>query len=238
VRLRLPGVKYFVCTVVGLGLIVAAIVATSYAVYQLLQVGTCTSGGPYQVARECPDGTELLGLAVAGGVTAMFAGLGLYSFRGRAPGSDRDPRPGVGLVLVWCGIFLGIAFASFWGVWGPDANPGPGGKLGGLIVGFLFVPMGIGGALMFWHLAPSMRGGLRTVGIGAGDLWKITRAAGSGDVEAVREASGASAWTRAGVGGTGGNFVSELERLATLRREGAISDAEFERLKKQALDRL
>ena len=53
-------------------------------------------------------------------------------------------------------VFFGIAFACFWGVWGPDANPGPGGKLGGLIVGFLFVPMGIGGALLFWCMGPVM----------------------------------------------------------------------------------
>ena len=50
----------------GLGLMVAGIVAVSYAVYQLLQIGTCASGGPYVPARQCPPGTERIALAIPG----------------------------------------------------------------------------------------------------------------------------------------------------------------------------
>ena len=233
--------RYFLCTLLGLALMVASIVAIGYAVYQLLQIGTCASGGPYQVARECPGGTERLGLAIPVAVMTLLIGVAVYGLRGRAPGSDRDPRPGQGIVILWAGIFLGIAFASFWGVWGPDANPGPGGKLGGLIVGFLFVPMGIGGALMFWHLGPSTGGGLKSAGMGIGDIWKLTRATSSGDLGRIMEASGASVTTSAsgaGAPAAGGDAVSEIERADRLRREGAITDAEFERIKKQALERL
>jgi hypothetical protein len=234
-------VKYVVCTIAGLGLIVAGIVGISYAVYQLLQVGTCASGGPYEIARECPSGTERLGLAIPVALTGMFIGVAVYWMRGRAPGSDRDPRPGIGIVVMWAGIFLGIAFACFWGVWGPDANPGPGGELGGLIVGFLFVPMGIGGSVMFWHLAPSATGGMKAAGMGVSQLWDITKAARSGDLDRIVEVSGAPA-ASAGASqwrtGGGGDAVSELERLAALKRDGAISDAEFERLKRQVLDRI
>jgi hypothetical protein len=234
-------VRYFLCTLIGLALLVASCVAIAYSVYQLLQIGTCASGGPYQVARECPEGTERFAFAIPVAVLTLLIGTGVYSLRGRAPGSDRDPRPGQGMVLLWLGLFLGIAFACFWGVWGPDANPGPGGKLGGLIVGFLFVPMGIGGALMFWFLGPSTSGGLKSVGMGAGDLWRLTRAATSGDVAKVMEASGAKTATTptsATPAEGGGDAVSEIERADRLRREGAITDAEFERIKKRALERL
>jgi hypothetical protein len=231
-------VKYFLCTVLGAALLAGGCVATAYAVYQLLQVGTCASGGPYAIARECPGGTERLGLAIPVAIIGMLIGLGLLAMRGRAPGSDRDPRPGVGIVLLWSGLFLGIAFACFWGVWGPDANPGPGGKLGGLIVGFLFVPMGIGGALMFWTLGPSTSGGMKSVGMGVGDLWKLTRAGSAGDVNEVLKAAGATSTARPASGGGGGDAVSEIERADRLRREGAISDAEFERIKKNALEKL
>jgi hypothetical protein len=235
-------VKYFVCTVIGLGLIVAATVALAYGVYQLLQIGTCASGGPYDIARECPGGTERLGLAIPVAVIAMLVGVAFYAARGRAPGSDRDPRPGVGFVLIWLGIFLGIAFASFWGVWGPDANPGPGGKLGGLIVGFLFVPMGLGGAWMFWRIGPSTSGAMKATGVGMRELWKLTRAAKSGDVGEVVAVSGGGATGPAArsraTGAPAADPVSELERLNRLRREGAISDAEFERLKRSVLDRI
>jgi hypothetical protein len=229
-------VRYFACTLIGLALTVASCVAIAYSVYQLLQIGTCASGGPYQVARECPGGTERLGLAIPVAVMTMLIGLGLYAARGRAPGSDRDPRPGMGLVILWCGLFFGIAFASFWGVWGPDASPGPGGKLGGLIIGFLFVPMGIGGALMFWFMGPSTAGGLKSVGVGAGDLWKMTRAAGSGEVGRMMDATIGTPAPGAAAGG--GDAVSKIERADRLRREGTITDAEFERLKREALNRL
>ena len=168
--------RYFVCTLIGLALMVASCVAIAYSVYQLLQIGTCASGGPYQVARECPDGTERFGLAIPVAILTLLIGMGLYAVRGERRVGPR-PAPGAGLVLMWCGIFFGIAFACFWGVWGPDANPGPGGKLGGLIVGFLFVPMGIGGALMFWFIGPATAGGMKSIGMGVGDLWKLTRAA-------------------------------------------------------------
>jgi hypothetical protein len=38
--------------------------------------------------------------------------------------------------------------------------------------------------------------------------------------------------------GGGGDVVAELERINRLRREGAITEQEFERLKKSALERL
>ncbi len=53
--------SYFLRTVFGLGLLLAgATVCLAYDVYQLLQIGTCATGGPYVSARECPDGTERL----------------------------------------------------------------------------------------------------------------------------------------------------------------------------------
>jgi hypothetical protein len=230
-------VRYFLRTVIGLGLMVASFVALAYSVYQLLQVGTCASGGPYVPARQCPAGIERLGFAIPVAIFVILIGMVIYAGRGPAPGSDRPPRPGMGLVLLWCGIFFGIAFACFWGVWGPDANPGPGGKLGGLIVGFLFVPMGIGGALMFWRIGPISFGGMQSMGIGGvGDVVKMTRAAGSGDLARLAEMTGTGPVVQPT--GSGGDVAVELERLNTLRKEGAITEQEFEQLKRRALDRI
>ena len=227
--------RYLLRTVIGLGIIVASCVAISYAVYQLLQIGTCASGGPYVPARVCPAGTERIGFAIPIAVLAMLIGAAIYAGRGTAPGSDRPPRPGLTIVLIWCGIFFGIAFACFWGVWGPDAEPGPGGKLGGLIVGFLFVPMGIGGALMFWRIGPSSFGGMRAIGIGGvGDALKVTRAASSGDLAKLAEMTGTGTVVQTGTGG--GGPTAELERLNRLRKEGAITDQEFEQLKRRVLE--
>ena len=54
---------YILKTFFGLGIVVATITGLAYAVGELLQIGTCASGGPYEVARECPPGTDRLFLA-------------------------------------------------------------------------------------------------------------------------------------------------------------------------------
>ena len=50
--------KYVVRTFLGMSLFAFCWVAVGYGIYQMLQIGTCASGGPYVVARECPDGTD------------------------------------------------------------------------------------------------------------------------------------------------------------------------------------
>jgi hypothetical protein len=139
--------RYVLRTPIGFGLIACGWIVLGYAIYQLLQIGTCASGGPYEVARECPDGTARVGLMIPAGIVALLVGAWIYAGRGSAPGSTRPPRNELIVLWVWTGIFWSIAAGCFLGVWGPDANPGPGGELGGLIVGFLFVPMGAGGLL-------------------------------------------------------------------------------------------
>lgn len=239
--------RYLVRTAVGLGLMTASIVAVSYAIYQLLQIGTCASGGPYVVARECPTGTERVALAIPVSVVVLLVGAGLYAARGAAPGSTRRGDPAIAIAILWSGLFLGIAFACFWGVWGPDANPGPGGKTGGLIVGFLFVPMGLVGVVPILAAAKSARAAREATGIGLGDTMRMARQARRADfgdlVERMRtqadaaRASGAPTAPReAGASAVGGGDVlSRLERLQRLRETGAIDQAEFDRLKREVL---
>ncbi len=221
--------KYFVRTVLGLGLELGAIVAISYAVYQLLQVGTCASGGPYEIARECPKGTEWLGLAIPIAVFVMLFGAFLYANRGTAPGSEKKGGAGIAVMLIWTGLFLGIAFACFWGVWGPDANPGPGGKLGGLIVGFLFVPMGLFPLIPLFAVMRRERRGERREGrfdYIADQMRGETGSRGFGSSPPAR--------TDAPNPGSPGK-IAELERLQKLREQGAIDQAEFDRLKTEVM---
>jgi hypothetical protein len=206
-------VRYLVRTFLGFGLIAFGVVGLAYAVYQLLQIGTCASGGPYVSARQCPSGTEWMGLAIPGFVIVLLIGAAVYGGRGRAPGSDRDPNGALGWVWVWTGIFWGIAAACFLGVWGPDANPGPGGKEGGLIVGFLFVPIGALGLL-----------GLSFPRVGRRGAGAPVSLPGSGRV------AGAALKRVPGL-----DPVGRLERLQNLREQGVVSDAEFEKLKAEIL---
>lgn len=207
--------RYLLRTLIGLTLIVAALVALGYAIYQLLQIGTCASGGPYVSARECPSGTERLGLLIPAAIVALLAGAIVYAGRGKAPGSDRPPANEWLAVWVWTGIFWSIAAGCFLGVWGPDAHPGPGGKEGGLIVGFLFVPMGLLGFAAVKIPFP----------------WSGAKPRG-----AAARMPGSDRLARAAVTRMpGGDSVTKLERLAKLRDQGAVTEAEFARLKAQVL---
>ena len=92
-------------TLLGLALMAAGLALTGWAVYELTEIGTCASGGPYEIARECPDNTVLYGIAIFPGVIAFLAGGWLFVTRGRARGVEpglppdggdelRDPRVG------------------------------------------------------------------------------------------------------------------------------------------------
>jgi hypothetical protein len=203
--------RYVIRTLLGFGLLAFSWVVLGYAIYQLLQIGTCASGGPYEVARECPDGTARVGLMIPAGIIVLLVGAWIYSGRGTAPGSSRPPRNELLVVWVWTGIFWSLAAGCFLGVWGPDANPGPGGELGGLIVGFLFVPMGAGGFL--------------TLGFGRG---------GRRDPQQVRPAVARVAQTASRFGGA--KAVDRLDTLDRLRKQGTLTDAEFQTLKARIME--
>ncbi|MGH2985698.1 MAG: hypothetical protein ACRDLO_03290 [Solirubrobacterales bacterium] len=139
--------RYVIRTALGMGLFAFCWVAIAYGIFQLLAVGTCASGGPYVSARECPDGIERLLFSLMGGIVGLFVAGFIYAGRGAPPRSDRKPQNGALVVWFWTGLFWSLAVGSFLGVWGPEANPGPGGKTGGLIVGFMGLVMGAGGFL-------------------------------------------------------------------------------------------
>jgi peptidoglycan/LPS O-acetylase OafA/YrhL len=136
--------KYVVRTFIAMFLFAFCWVAIGYGINQMLQIGTCASGGPYVVARECPDGTTAIFFALFLGILGLFVAAGIYLTRGTPPGGPPPQNAGI-ILWFWTGIFWSLAIGCFLAVWGPEANPGPGGKEGGLIVGFMGLIMGAGG---------------------------------------------------------------------------------------------
>ena len=155
--------RHVVKTFVAMTLFAFCWVAVGYGINQLLQIGTCASGGPYVSARECPDGIGGLVLALIGGVLGLFIAAGVYLSRGKPPGGARQPDNAAVVIWFWTGLFWSLAAGALLGVWGPDANPGPGGKTGRLIVGFMGLVMGAGGLLALRF--PEVRGGATPSGL-------------------------------------------------------------------------
>jgi hypothetical protein len=148
---------------------------------------------------------ERLVFCIVGAIFLMFVAIAIYSGRGAPPGSSRPPQNAGVVIWFWTGLFWSLALGSFLGVWGPEANPGPGGKEGGLIVGFMGLLMGAGG-----FLAVSLN-------------W--TR-----DPKKVRKVTARVAETASRFSGQ----APDVDRIATLDRmrdQGSLTDAEFEALK-------
>ena len=61
-----------------------------YSTYGLVDIGTCASGGPYVSARECPEGTGALIVAIFPATLVVLVGVGLFASRG-----GRSTAPGL-----------------------------------------------------------------------------------------------------------------------------------------------
>ena len=118
------------------------------------------------------------------------------------------------MIWFWTGLFWALAAGSFLGVWGPEANPGPGGETGGLIVGFMGLIMGAGGFLA----------------LGFGRRRKRPPTADAINPTMVRMAQTASRFTGPA------NPEDRLETLDRMRQRGTLTDAEFETLKAKILE--
>lgn len=186
-------------------------VAVAYGIFQMLQIGTCASGGPYVSARPCPDGVTGVFLALAGGIVGLFIAAGIYVGRGKPPGSDSPPVNGGIVIWFWTGLFWSLAAGCFLAVWGPEANPGPGGEAGGLIVGFMGLIMGAGGLLA----------------VGFRRRW--TPDPDQLDPMFARVAQVATRFSGAA------HPIDRLDTLDRLRRQGALTEAEFEALKSKLI---
>ena len=114
----------------GMLIVGLSLVATSWAMYQLMRTGSCASGGVYVTARPCPAGTGWLVLALMGSIFGGVAG----SFVARS----------AGLGILWFGMFFTVTgIAAILVDVGP-ASP-PGADTGGLVMGIIFVlVLGIG----------------------------------------------------------------------------------------------
>jgi len=109
----------------GLVLVVGSTALMGAALWQVLHIGTCASGGPYVSARPCPHGTALWIAAFPVGMLAWFAGMAFVG----------------GLILPWAVLFTGLG-ATFVAA-GLSGDLGPGGTSSAWSVGPLFLLMGL-----------------------------------------------------------------------------------------------
>jgi hypothetical protein len=210
--------SYWVKAVLGLALFLVALAGFEYALWELMNTGTCASGGPYVSARECPEGTAAKALLLPGGFVLGFIGVAIWAMRGRRPGAAKDARQVNPFLMGWTPLFVitgAVALVAGLQADGPDAS---GAKFAGIFLGALFIPMGLA-PLPF--VLPR-RGSKRDRGSRPVTKQVVRRA----ERPAPRPAE------------ADGDPIERLRKLGELRDQGVLSPAEFAAAKSRILAEL
>ena len=218
--------RYWGCTLAGIGIFLACVVGFSAALADLLEVGTCASGNtPYVIARECPDGMGTKVLLLVASILGLFVAMGVFALRGRRPGGGKGPG-GSPYVAGWGIFFCATGAVSLVHSLTSETIPADG-ELGGIIVGATFLLMGLP-ALVYWIWSVFMDlGGRDERPTGLADRRPaVPRGFGFGTSSESPAPAGAQ---------SSGDTISDLERLQKLRDAGALTPAEFEEQKARIL---
>src|SRR5256714_9666011 len=113
----------------------------AYAIHEIVQIGTCASGGPYVSRRPCPPGTEYKILAIFGALGLLFLGRIVWAFRGRGDDGFGSFRFGSALWVVgWLTLDGTMLVAAF----GPAAPSNASGwQLAAVINAAVGIPIGL-----------------------------------------------------------------------------------------------
>jgi Short C-terminal domain len=239
-------VGYLLKSILGAALFVGGTVVFNVKLVELLEVGTCASGNqPFEIARECPEGTgAAIGLMV-GSIFAGLIGAALFAFRGDPPwGDGRGNRLMSAFswgTFAWGTFFSASGAAILIASRSSESMPADG-ELGGTIVGITFLVMGVPAVLFaVWSLVTSLgdrderpatasASGLGSLGGFGGRTSSM-----SDMMRGAQSALGTFGSPGATSSASGGDSVSKLERLQRLRESGALTEEEFQREKAKVL---
>jgi hypothetical protein len=193
--------------VLGLG----GVIILGIGISHVLDDGSCGSGGPYAIARPCPEESFIWTLLAPVGVAVWLAGL--------VTSKEGLLKPGAGQV-VWTAGFAGGGFALLFKAL-TQPSLGADAKAAAYIMAAVFIPMGLAVGITGLVQVVRQRRGVpvrpRTAGapVGGGAV------AGG----AARRAG------TAGTEGTADDPYTRMQQLNRLRSTGALTRAEFEQLR-------
>jgi hypothetical protein len=142
------GGRYWSCVIVAFAACIGGLMLGAYAIHEIVQIGTCASGGPYVSRRPCPPGTELKILAIFGALGLLFLGRIVWAFRGRGDDGFGDFRFGSALWVVgWLTLDGTMLVAAF----GPAAPSNASGwQLAAIINAAVGIPIGLAPLVMLF----------------------------------------------------------------------------------------
>jgi Short C-terminal domain len=142
------GGRYWLCVTVAFASCIGGLMLGAYAIHEIVQIGTCASGGPYVSRRPCPPGTEYKILAIFGALGLLFLGRIVWAFRGRGDDGFGSFRFGSALWVVgWLTLDGTMLVAAF----GPAAPSGASGwQLAAIINAAVGIPIGLAPLVMLF----------------------------------------------------------------------------------------
>lgn len=245
---------YLIKATVGLALFIGGIVLFNVKLVSLLEVGSCQSGNVNSVTapgHQCPSGTGTDILLLTASIFGGLIGAGIFAFRGDPPWAKghRSLTSSISWGTMAWGLFFTATGATslIASLTNDSIQNSNGGQLGGLIVGGVFLCMGVPALLIaIWGLIKGRGSGERTAAAPAGLL--SSRGTVSQMISGLQRSSLARRgtpsgsanwpWGSGGTGGGGGGTsdqIGKLERLQKLHESGALSKSEFEKEKAKIL---
>lgn len=224
--------RYWVFMLSGLFVVGLSIVLLDNGLFHLVRTGNCGSGtsssGSFTSYPPCPPGTGGHILSLIGGIFGCFLGFGLYLARGRSGGTSGS----IGLgVVIWSLLFVTIAGSIAYAAYGPGNKDSSGAKTTAIILGVIFVPMGLAPL-------PFVLGGRRK-------QTQFVPLSTTGFPASVVPASFATPYARppaptpspAAPAAAGGDDdpLEKIAKLGQLRDRGLVTAEEFEKEKKRLL---
>jgi Short C-terminal domain len=92
---------YYAKAGLGIAVMLGALGLLTWAIVDLVQIGTCASGGPYEIAQECPEGTGTKIGLVFGTVILFLVGVAVFAARGGRPTEPGLPSAATGAGPDW-----------------------------------------------------------------------------------------------------------------------------------------
>jgi hypothetical protein len=135
--------RYWLRTLLGIAIIAGSVAAASLLIYDLVRIGSCSSGSVYFTTNPCPAGT---GWKVVGMIAAIFvlpfAGMALLGTRGGPTGAGRGQNLAVVGGLWFFLLFTCMGAAALVAGDGPAAPDDGGMRTGARWVAGTFLVMG------------------------------------------------------------------------------------------------
>ncbi|WP_354700174.1 hypothetical protein DSM112329_00438 [Paraconexibacter sp. AEG42_29] len=101
--------RYWIRTVLGIALVAGSVTVASLGIYDLVQIGTCSDGGPYVNVRPCPGDTALEAMALVLSIFVVpFAGI--YLIATRVHGLGKAAPGGTGMAATIGGLWFFLLF--------------------------------------------------------------------------------------------------------------------------------